>query len=234
MPNAVLRRSIIVVCLAGAASFTTGAAAPEQITVHGTATVGGRPAADVVIWLDAPNAPHDRQTAKVVLDQRNLSFYPHVLAVRVGTTVDFPNDDRVFHNVFSFKDGKRFDLGMYPPGQARSQRVPRALFTAALLSRLEHWLDVHAEEGFAPVRTAWSSPIAAMRPIAIRRIGRSTWSQRTSHISRLRSRIARFVPPRMKSICTGPAWTPSSQRHSACDGSRPAIFRSTCSISSPP
>ncbi|MHB8875967.1 MAG: biotin--[acetyl-CoA-carboxylase] ligase [Myxococcaceae bacterium] len=39
--------------------------------------------------------------------------------------------------------------------QARSQRVPRALFTAALLTRLEHWLDLHAEEGFAPVRTAW-------------------------------------------------------------------------------
>ena len=51
-----------------------------------------------------------------MLDQRNLSFSPHVLVVRVGTTVDFPNNDRVFHNVFSFRDGKRFDLGMYPVG----------------------------------------------------------------------------------------------------------------------
>ena len=37
-----------------------------------------------------------------------------MLAVHVGAVVDFPNHDRVFHNVFSFKDGKRFDPGMYP------------------------------------------------------------------------------------------------------------------------
>jgi hypothetical protein len=54
-----------------------------------------------------------------VLDQRNLGFSPRVLAVRVGTTVDFPNSDRVFHNVFSFRDGKKFDLGMYPAGTSR-------------------------------------------------------------------------------------------------------------------
>jgi hypothetical protein len=36
--------------------------------------------------------------------------------VRVGAGVDFPNNDRVFHNVFSFRDGKKFDLGLYPVG----------------------------------------------------------------------------------------------------------------------
>lgn len=50
------------------------------------------------------------------MDQRNLQFLPQVLAVRVGTTVRFPNEDRVFHNVFSFRDGKKFDLGLYPVG----------------------------------------------------------------------------------------------------------------------
>lgn len=38
---------------------------------------------------------------------------------------------------------------------ARGSAVPRALFTAALLTRLEHWLDTWTEQGFAPVRTAW-------------------------------------------------------------------------------
>jgi len=38
---------------------------------------------------------------------------------RVGTVVDFPNNDRVFHNVFSFHDGKRFDLGLYPVGTVK-------------------------------------------------------------------------------------------------------------------
>jgi plastocyanin len=117
-----LRKRVIcrvsVLCLA-AASLPLGAASPEIATVRGTTRVGGRPTAEVVVWFDALNAPPEPRTAKVVLDQRNLSFYPHVLAVRVGTTVDFPNDDRVFHNVFSFKDGKRFDLGMYPVGALR-------------------------------------------------------------------------------------------------------------------
>jgi len=89
--------------------------------LHGIARAGDSPARDTVVWLDAPNAPHAgrRPAERVVLDQRNLSFIPHVLVVRVGTTVDFPNNDRVFHNVFSFRDGKRFDLGMYPVGALR-------------------------------------------------------------------------------------------------------------------
>ncbi len=54
-----------------------------------------------------------------MLDQRNLQFSPRVLAVSVGTQVEMPNSDRVFHNVFSFHDGKRFDLGLYPVGTAK-------------------------------------------------------------------------------------------------------------------
>jgi plastocyanin len=73
---------------------------------------------NAVVWLDAPRTatPPGR---RLVLDQRNLQFSPRVLAVQVGTTVDFPNNDRVFHNVFSFRDGKVFDLGMYPVGAVR-------------------------------------------------------------------------------------------------------------------
>ncbi len=66
-----------------------------------------------------PAAPRRGTPREVVLDQRNLSFTPHVLAVQVGTTVKFPNDDRVFHNVFSFHDGHKFDLGLYPVGAVK-------------------------------------------------------------------------------------------------------------------
>jgi plastocyanin len=62
---------------------------------------------------------------RAVLDQRNETFVPHVLAVTVGTTVEFPNSDRVFHNVFSLSKAKRFDLGRYPRGQSRSVRFER-------------------------------------------------------------------------------------------------------------
>src|SRR3954471_8344972 len=86
------------------------------IDVPGTAWFKDKPLADAVVWVDAPGSRSEASRAEIVLDQRNLKFSPHVLAVQVGTTVAFPNHDRVFHDVFSFRDGKRFELGLYPVG----------------------------------------------------------------------------------------------------------------------
>lgn len=55
-----------------------------------------------------------------VLDQENLQFHPQVLPILVGTTVDFPNRDNLFHNVFSYSQAKEFDLGRYPRNDSRS------------------------------------------------------------------------------------------------------------------
>src|ERR1700730_6093225 len=106
-------------CLVAALSLTRADAGAPEFNLHGTAHAGGRSLPNAIVWLEAPNPPGSA-SGKVVLDQRNLSFSPHVLAVRMGTTVEFPNNDRVFHNVFSFRDGKRFDLGMYPVGMIRN------------------------------------------------------------------------------------------------------------------
>jgi len=117
-----MKRSVIrslLACLAGVLSLTHAHAGAAGFDLHGTARAAGHPLLNAVVWLEAPDLPGGIPTGKVVLDQRNLSFSPRVLAVRVGTTVDFPNNDRVFHNVFSFRDGKRFDLGMYPVGTLR-------------------------------------------------------------------------------------------------------------------
>ena len=107
MTHAVFRANLCLLWLAAAPVLGAELA--------GTVQVAGRPAQHAVVWLEASGAPAAPQQ-KVVLDQRNLAFSPHVLAVRVGTTVEFPNNDKVFHNVFSFRDGKKFDLGMYPKG----------------------------------------------------------------------------------------------------------------------
>jgi plastocyanin len=85
---------------------------------------------NVVVWIDAPGAPSGTE-ATPVMDQRNFDFAPRVLAVRAGTVVDFPNHDRVFHNVFSYLNGKRFDLGIYPTGSTK-----RVTFDKPGLSRL--------------------------------------------------------------------------------------------------
>jgi plastocyanin len=83
--------------------------------LRGVVRVKGRPAKDVVVWLEQ-RGPVAATAERVVLDQRNLTFVPRLLVVPVGTTVEMPNSDRVFHNVFSFHNGKRFDLGLYPAG----------------------------------------------------------------------------------------------------------------------
>src|SRR5437868_5607929 len=107
---------LLVLLAAGIARSATAA------DLDGRAWARGRPAGDSVVWIDAPNAAGARAPAHAVLDQRNLTFLPHVMAVRAGTVVDFPNHDRVFHNVFSFHDGRKFDLGLYPVGKSRKVR----------------------------------------------------------------------------------------------------------------
>jgi len=84
-----------------------------------------------VVWLvslaDKPESPAiQRQHAPAQLVQRNKNFEPHVLVVQVGATVQFPNKDPFFHNVFSLFDGKRFDLGLYEAGSSNSVRFDRA------------------------------------------------------------------------------------------------------------
>ena len=56
------------------------------------------------------------------MDQRNETFVPHVLAITTGTTVDFPNSDRIYHNVFSLSKTERFDLGRYAVGHSKPWR----------------------------------------------------------------------------------------------------------------
>jgi plastocyanin len=91
---------------------------PAGFDVRGTTDANGRTVTNAVIWIDAP-AGRQQAEKPVVLDQRNVQFVPQVLAVQVGTKVSFPNNDRVFHNVFSFRESKRFDLGLYPVGMVK-------------------------------------------------------------------------------------------------------------------
>ena len=60
------------------------------------------------------------------LRQEHETFLPHVLAITTGSTVAFPNDDPIFHNVFSLSSAASFDLRRYPKGQSRSQIFPKA------------------------------------------------------------------------------------------------------------
>ena len=78
----------------------------------------------VVYMEDAPKAPAV-VPGHVVLDQRDERFVPHVLAVTTGTVVDFPNSDRIFHNVFSLSKTRPFDLGRYAAGRSKAVTFDR-------------------------------------------------------------------------------------------------------------
>lgn len=80
----------------------------------------------VVYLEEAPShAFEEPLRGRGTMDQRNEAFVPYVLPVLVGTTVDFPNSDRTYHNVFSFSKTKRFDLGRYARGGSKSVRFDR-------------------------------------------------------------------------------------------------------------
>jgi plastocyanin len=80
-----------------------------------------------VVYLEtAPGrAFEDREPDRARMDQRNETFIPTVLAITSGTVVDFPNNDRTYHNVFSLSKPKRFDLGRYAQGRSKSVRFDR-------------------------------------------------------------------------------------------------------------
>jgi plastocyanin len=63
--------------------------------------------------------------ARPALNQRGIQFHPQVLAIQAGTTVDFPNRDNIYHNVFSYSSPNDFDLGRYPMNDSRSVRFDR-------------------------------------------------------------------------------------------------------------
>ena len=63
----------------------------------------------------------DSAARHVAVRQTNEEFVPHVVAVTVGSTVEFPNDDLIFHNVFSLSRTATFDLGRYPRNASKAR-----------------------------------------------------------------------------------------------------------------
>ena len=81
-----------------------------------------------VVYFESAPATRSATPAareRAVLDQRDERFVPHVLAVTTGTVVDFPNSDRIYHNVFSLSKPKSFDLGRYAAGRSKSVTFDR-------------------------------------------------------------------------------------------------------------
>lgn len=106
-------------------------AAPERrpgvsdLTSPGVRELPDRRRAVVYLETAPRGAFEDREPQRTRMDQRNETFSPQVLAITVGTVVDFPNNDRTYHNVFSLSKVQRFDLGRYAQGRSKSVRFDR-------------------------------------------------------------------------------------------------------------
>src|SRR5688500_3550896 len=81
---------------------------------------GARPAI-AVVYAEPMDVAAPRRPGRFTLRQKNKTFQPSVLAIAVGSTVEFPNDDLIFHNVFSLAGPQPFDLGLYRGGASRSR-----------------------------------------------------------------------------------------------------------------
>ncbi|HEY3780183.1 MAG TPA: hypothetical protein VGL56_03805 [Fimbriimonadaceae bacterium] len=92
----------------------------------------GRVASNAVIYLEggAKSTP----LADAMVDQRERTFIPHVSVITTGTTVRFPNDDTISHNVFADYNAKKFDLGVYARGQTKRQKFDKTGVVAMMCS----------------------------------------------------------------------------------------------------
>ena len=88
-----------------------------------------------VVYLDrAPRGAFgEADERRVRIDQRDERFVPHVVAIPVGSIVDFPNSDRTYHNVFSLSDARTFDLGRYAAGRLEGGTIRPPWYRARLL-----------------------------------------------------------------------------------------------------
>lgn len=115
--------ALVGVVAGGQAAPTAAGAVKGAVTV----TVKGAPRRDlsgVVVYLErVPGPPPAATTA--VIKQRDKQFDPPLTIVVRGTTVDFPNEDKIFHNVFSVSRPARFDLGLYKSGAKKSVQMKR-------------------------------------------------------------------------------------------------------------
>jgi plastocyanin len=108
-------------------SFSLRAAAEDGSgTISGKVTIvvdGAKKSdrSDVVVYLaNGPKAPPESATLVQRIYQKDRQFTPKLIVAPLGSSVEFPNLDKIFHTVFSLSKAARFDLGLYKSGESRT------------------------------------------------------------------------------------------------------------------
>ena len=117
--------------VSGTVTLTAARGAPSATSVYGRRGVAPRPAIagpetrKVVVQVAGVPSEESLTPMHARIVQRGEQFVPPVTVVTTGSSVEFPNDDPYFHNVFSLSRAATFDLGRYPSGATRSQLFDR-------------------------------------------------------------------------------------------------------------
>jgi plastocyanin len=113
--------AFVVSSIAGDAHGT-----PDTGELTGTVTIRGGTSSHAVVYIEKVPGQAIAPKQHAVIRQRDKQFDPPLTIVVRGTTVDFPNEDKIFHNVFSVSQPARFDLGLYKSGTTKSVEMRHA------------------------------------------------------------------------------------------------------------
>ncbi|HSD91047.1 MAG TPA: carboxypeptidase regulatory-like domain-containing protein [Kofleriaceae bacterium] len=113
---------LALVAMTGTAAAAPGGRVVGKVSV--TEANGKATTADVIVYIVgfSEEAPTDRPAAQIA--QKGRRFVPDLVAVTVGQSVSFPNQDNFLHNVFSQSTARKFDLGSFKKGDAKEKSFP--------------------------------------------------------------------------------------------------------------
>jgi plastocyanin len=117
-----MRRFLLVAGVCALLSTDLGATVVNGkvmfLTKRGQKPVPG----ETLVWMDATGKAPKKPGATFAMTTRSKTFLPHVMAVPAGSTVTFPNEDPISHNLFSLTPGNTFDLGLYRKGSGKAHK----------------------------------------------------------------------------------------------------------------
>jgi plastocyanin len=156
-------------------------------TVSGVVSGGGQVGpGGAVIWLrrlDGPT-PHAAPAPNQIVTQRDKTFLPHVLPVSVGTSVQFRNDDRIYHNVFSIAKPNEFDAGIRATGATYSRTFSHP-GVVELLCNIHSTMNAYVLVVDSPYYVkAQASGVFSLRNVPPGKYELSAWHEAASTITR--------------------------------------------------
>ncbi len=125
--------------------------------INGTVTTkGARGKNTVIVYIEHIDGTFEAPKEPASMDQRKLTFLPHVLPVIVGSTVRFTNSDDVLHNVFTPDAcAGKINLGTWPKGESREYKFTEEACVSVMLCNvhpeMEAWILVLQNPYFAQV-----------------------------------------------------------------------------------